>query len=67
MWRRLCDGLTASWLDEIRGLRADEDGFEASLDIWSVALTAELKDPQRREVAAAVLGRLQQLSDAADG
>ncbi len=44
-------------------MRADGDDFEASLDIWSVALTACLKDPQRRETASTVLARLRKLAD----
>ena len=63
VWRRLCEGLSEPWLDEIAALRADGDDFEASLDIWSVALTASLKDSERRETAAAVLARLRKLAD----
>ena len=63
VWRRLCEGLSARWLDDIRRLRTESDDFEKSLDIWSVALTAALKDPDRRETASTVLARLRQLSD----
>ncbi len=62
VWRRLCLGTSASWLDEIWALRITGDGFEASLDIWSVALTAALKDPDRKEIASTVLARLRKLS-----
>ena len=66
VWRRLCVGYTASagsWLDEIGNLRVPGDDFPRSLDIWSVALTAALKDPDRRETASAVLARLRRLSE----
>jgi hypothetical protein len=63
VWRRLCKGHSADWLDAIRDLRADGDDFESTLDIWAVALTAELRNPLRRQTASTVLGRLQQLSD----
>ena len=66
MWRRLCVGLTVStgsWLDEIGDLRVPGDDFPRSLDIWSVALTAALKDPDRRETASAVLARLRRLGE----
>lgn len=66
VWRRLCLGLSAPWLDEIWKLRATGDGFDASLDIWSVALTAALKDAARREVASTVLSRLRRLTEQAD-
>ncbi len=62
VWRRLCLGASAPWLDEIWALRITGDGFEASLDIWSVALTAALKDPDRKEIASTVLARLRKLS-----
>ncbi len=63
LWHRLCEGLAAPWLDEIRELRDEGDGVEASLDIWSVALTSALKDPACRETASIVLARLRKLSD----
>lgn len=63
VWRRLSDGLAEPWLDDIRRLRTDRDGFDASLDIWSVALTAELKNAGHRDTASIVLRRLRQLSD----
>ena len=62
VWRRLCLGASASWLDEIWALRTAGDGFEASLDIWSVALTAALRDPDRKQIASTVLARLRKLS-----
>ena len=34
VWRRLCLGASASWLDEIWALRTVGDGFEASLADW---------------------------------
>ena len=63
VWRRLCQGLSAPWLDEIGALRADGDGFEASLDIWSVALTAALRDRDRRPTASPILARLRRLAE----
>ena len=66
VWRRLCVGLAApsrSWLDEIGTLRVPGDDFPASMDIWSVALTAALKNPTRRETASVVLTRLRRLSE----
>ncbi len=63
IWRFLCEGFTEPWLDEIGRLRADGDDFEASLDIWAVALTASLKQQDRAEVASTVLARLQRLQD----
>lgn len=63
MWRRLCAGARAPWLDDIGRLRADGDDPEASLDIWSVALAAALKDPARRQTAASVLARLRKMGD----
>ena len=63
VWRRLCLGTSATWLDEIWDLRTVGDGFEATLDIWSVALTAALKDPDRKETASTVLARLHKLTD----
>ncbi len=68
VWRRLSVGVPASagsWLDDIRLLRVPGDGFQASLDIWSVALTAALKNPSRRETASVVLTRLRRLADGA--
>ena len=62
-WRRLCNGLSASWLDEIRDHRMERDDLDTSLDIWAVALIAALKDPARRATAATMLGRLRRLSD----
>ena len=67
VWRRLCEGLTESWLDEIGALRIPGDDFEASLDIWSVALTAALKEPAQRETASHVLARLRKLAGGTDG
>ena len=66
VWRRLCLGASAPWLDEIWALRSAGDGFEAALDIWSVALTAALKDPDRKETASTVLARLHKLTDQPD-
>ncbi len=66
VWRRLCLGMSAAWLDEIWALRTANDGFEATLDIWSVALTAALKDPDRKETASSVLARLHKLTDQTD-
>ena len=63
VWRRLCLATSAPWLDEIWALRTAGDGFEATLDIWSVALTAALKDPDRKEIASTVLTRLRKLTD----
>ena len=63
VWRRLSAGLRESWLDDIRGLRADNDDFEATLNIWSAALTVELKDPGRRETASIVVARLRKLAE----
>lgn len=67
VWRRLCDGVTAEWLEEIRGLRTNGDDFEASMDIWTVALTAELKNPTHKDDAAEVLGRLQHYAHHLEG
>jgi hypothetical protein len=67
VWRRLCEGVTAPWLDEVRDLRTHLDDFETSLDIWSVALTAALRDPERKETASLVLMRLNALGDEAAG
>ena len=66
-WQKLCEGLTASWLDEIASLRAVGDDLEASLDIWSIALTAELKNPDHKDSDALVLTRLRKLADEQDG
>ncbi len=66
VWRRLCLGLSASWLDEIWALRVDGDGFESTLDIWSVALTAALRHPDRQEIASTVLSRLNRLTEQPD-
>ncbi|NNF41877.1 MAG: hypothetical protein HKO59_09640 [Phycisphaerales bacterium] len=63
LWRRLCEGVSAPWLDEVRQLRTERDGYSASLDIWTVAITAELKNPARRDEASVVLSRLRQLPD----
>lgn len=63
IWRRLCEGLSESWLDDIRRLRTASDEFDASLDIWSVALAAELKDADHRDTASIVLARLRKLSE----
>jgi hypothetical protein len=63
VWRRLCAGLSESWLDDIRVLRSGGDDFEASLNIWSAGLTVELKDPDRREKASMVVSRLRKLAD----
>jgi hypothetical protein len=63
VWRRLCLGTSAPWLEEIWDLRTTGDGFESTLDIWSVALTAALKDADRKEIAATVLARLGRLTD----
>ena len=63
VWRRLCVGCSASWLDEIGVLRVPGDDFQTSLDIWSVALTAALKDPDHREIASVVLTRLRRLAE----
>ena len=51
-----------NWLD----LMAADD-IDATLDIWSVALIAELKVPGRKEPASTVLGRLRRLSDEIEG
>ena len=59
-------GTATPWLDEIWALRTAGDGFEAALDIWSVALTAALKDPDRKETASTVLARLHKLTDQPD-
>jgi hypothetical protein len=67
VWRRLADGLSSEWLLDIRNLRTDGDDLDATLDIWSVALIAELKDPARRDTASTVLGRLRHLSDEIEG
>ena len=32
IWRRLCDGLSEPWLDDVRTLRGDQDPFETTLD-----------------------------------
>ena len=63
VWRRLCVGFTKPWLDEIANLRVPGDDFPASLDIWSVALTAALRDTDRRETASVVLARLRRLGE----
>ena len=63
VWRRLRARLSEEWLDAIRRLRTKDDDFEASLDIWTVALTAELKNPARRETAASMLARLRKLAE----
>ncbi len=72
VWRRLCAGFTASsgpsgpsgsWLHDIGDLRVPGDNFQTSLDIWSVALTAALKNPTRRETASVVLTRLRRLAE----
>ena len=63
VWRRLCKGLSEPWLDDIRRLRTVEDDFDASLDIWTVALTAELKDAGHRDTAAIILAQLRQLAE----
>ncbi|MHC4990533.1 MAG: hypothetical protein ACYTGC_06090 [Planctomycetota bacterium] len=63
VWRLLCQGESAPWLEMIRTLRVEQDSFEATMDIWAVALTAELKDPAHREVASRVLARLRRLSE----
>ena len=61
IWRRLCEGFSTPWLEEIGAVRADGDDFEASMDIWSVALTAALRNPEYREVAGVVLTRLRRM------
>jgi hypothetical protein len=66
VWRRLCDGLSDDWLAEARDLRSDGDDFETSLDVWSVALIAALKDPDRKETASTVLTRLRRMADGLD-
>ena len=66
VWRRLCDGLNDPWLDDIRTLRTAEDDFESTLDIWTVALTVELKQPERRDTAAMILSRMSELAQAAE-
>ncbi|MHC5114579.1 MAG: hypothetical protein ACYTGP_09150 [Planctomycetota bacterium] len=65
-WRRLCAEVRASWLEEIRTLRVSDDDLETSLDIWTVALTAELKDTTRRETASTLLARLLRHAEAMD-
>lgn len=67
IWRRLAEGIVAPWLDDIRTLRAPGDDIDASLDMWSIALIAELKDPGRKAYASTVLARLRQLSDEIEG
>jgi hypothetical protein len=63
VWRRLAEGLSEPWLENIRSLRREGDDIDVSLDIWSVALIAELKNPDHKSHASTVLGRLRQLSD----
>ena len=63
VWRRLAEGHSAPWLDDIRTMRYKTDDFETSLDIWTVALTAELKNPVRRETASRILRRLITLAE----
>lgn len=68
LWRRLTSGLTDPWLDEIAVIPIEGDDIETSLDIWTVALTAALRDGTRRETAACVLKRLSGLpGSAGDG
>ncbi len=66
VWRRLTAGDTESWLAEIGALRVEDDDLERSLDIWSIMLIAALRDPERRDTAAAVLARLRRMADAMD-
>lgn len=67
LWRRISDSLSEPWLDRIRDLRHDGDDVDVSLDIWSIALIAELKVPEHRADASTLLGRLRQLSDEIEG
>lgn len=67
VWRRLADGLNEPWLDDVRGLRTGGDDLDATLDMWSIALIAELKNPDRKSAASTVLARLRQLSDEIEG
>ena len=62
-WRQLTSGLSASWLHEIETMRTKNDDLDISLDIWSIALIAALKDDTRRETASIVLTRLRRLDD----
>ncbi len=64
VWDHLSGGISTPWLDAIRDLRTEEDGTEASLDIWSIALAAELKVPDRREAVSVILTRLSKLPEA---
>ena len=67
IWRRLSEGLSEPWLEKIGSLRHDGDDLDVSLDIWSIALIAELKVPPHKGYASMVLGRLRQLSDDIEG
>ena len=66
VWRQLCEGLSAPWLDEPGSLPVESDDLETSLDIWSVGLTAALKDPARQKIASQVLARLHKLADVSE-
>jgi hypothetical protein len=66
VWRRLTAGCNESWLAEIGTLRVEDDDLERSLDIWSIMLIAALRDPKRRDTAAAVLARLRRMTDTLD-
>ena len=61
VWRRLTEGITADWLNDVRDTRAEGDDYSTTLDIWSAALTAELQNPAHKEDAAVVLTRLTKL------
>ena len=62
-WQTLSEGFSESWLDDVRVLRTDGDDLDTSFDIWSVALIAALKQPERKNVASTILTRLRRLDD----
>ena len=66
-WQAISAGLSESWLEDIRGLRTERDDVETSLNIWSVALTAELRNPAHRRTASLMLARLVDLPEEGHG
>ena len=67
LWALLSHGCDAAWLEEVHDLRAKGDDIETTLSIWCVALTARLRDPDRKEAAQYVLAKIHHLLEESGG